>query len=91
MALETALKSLDCSDISRFLLGTVAAEASKPTPNPEIPFTPKFLQINSPPVFLDFFIFTGIRCGVDIAQKTKQEWPDSGFNAGKCFFFFLRN
>ena len=33
-----------------------------------LPFAPKFLQINSPPVFF-FVIFTGIRCGVDIAQK----------------------
>ena len=29
--------------------------------------------------FVFFFVIsTGIRCGVDIAQKTKQEWPDSG-------------
>ena len=36
-----------------------------------LPFTPNFLQINSPPFFLGIFsvIFTGIRCGVDIAQK----------------------
>ena len=33
-----------------------------------LPFTPKFLQINSPPVFffvIVFVIFTGIRCGTD--------------------------
>ena len=36
-----------------------------------LPFTPKFLQINSPPGFfcIFFVIFTGIRCGMDIAQK----------------------
>ena len=31
-----------------------------------LPFTLEFLQINSPP---GFFISTGIRCGVDFAQK----------------------
>ena len=39
-------------------------------PKNSLPFTPKFLQINSPPGFLYFFvIFTGIHCGMDIAQK----------------------
>ena len=40
--------------------------------DPAVPFTPKFLQINSPPDFFLYFfcvIFTGVRCGVDIAQK----------------------
>ena len=33
-----------------------------------LPFTPKFLQISSPPVFFLYFpfvIFTGILCGTD--------------------------
>ena len=73
-------------------------------PHFALPFTPNFLQINSPPVFFCYFFvfFKGIRCGTDFfcnshallgesrgyCTKTKQEWPDSGSTLENIFCNF---
>ena len=52
-----------------------------------LPFTPNFLQINSPPgFFCNFFCnFYGNSLRRGYCTKTKQEWPDFWINAGKYF------
>ena len=71
-----------------------------------IPFTPKFLQINCPPVFLCFFvIFTwnSLRHRFFVCNshallgesrgcctETKQEWPDSGSTLENFFVLFTK-
>ena len=62
----------------------------KPIKKNHIPFTPKFLQIDSPPVFFCIFFcnFHGNSLRREYCTKTKQDWPDSGSTLENIFCNF---